>query len=136
VTLTASNGCGSDGLTLTNYVTVSDAPPQSSMGVGDITVDTQNQGRGFKSGVATVTILDNLGTPVAGATVTGDFSGKTNETGLTAVTDAAGQATFTSGSVKGGGEWCFEVTGVTHATLTYDNALNAVTQACESGPVF
>ena len=34
------------------------------------------------------------------------------------------------------GEWCFEVTNVTHSTLTYDAGSNVVTQACESGAVF
>jgi len=34
------------------------------------------------------------------------------------------------------GEWCFEVTDVTHASLSYDAGSNAVTKACESGNVF
>ena len=45
-------------------------------------------------------------------------------------------ATFLSASVKGGGEWCFEVTNVTHVTLTYNSFLNNVTQSCESGDLF
>jgi hypothetical protein len=34
------------------------------------------------------------------------------------------------------GEWCFEVTDVSHPSLTYDPEANVVTQACESGYVF
>ena len=33
-------------------------------------------------------------------------------------------------------EFCFEVTNVTHASLSYDSAANLVTKACESGTVF
>jgi hypothetical protein len=57
--------------------------------------------------------------------------------GLSLVTNESGQVTFSSGSVKGCGEWCFEVTDVAHATLNYNNgANNNVTQSCESGDVF
>ena len=54
------------------------------------------------------------------------------------VTDSNGQVTFSSSVARGGGEWCFEVTNVTHGTLTYDsqNNNNLVTQSCESGDVF
>ena len=92
--------------------------------------------KGFKTGTADITIFDANSQPVENATVTGNFSGKTSETGLTALTNASGVATFLSASVKGGGEWCFEVTNVTHATLTYNSFLNNVTQSCEGGDVF
>ena len=136
VTLTTSNSCGSDSQTKIDYITVSEAPPVSNCYVGDIVVTKQNQGAGNKRGVATVTIVDDLGDPVADATVTGNFSGKTSDVGLSGTTDANGQVTFFSSSAKGGGEWCFEVTVVTHSTLDYDASGNAVTQSCEGGDVF
>jgi hypothetical protein len=37
---------------------------------------------------------------------------------------------------KPSGEWCFEVTDVTHTNYTYDPGANIVTYACESGPVY
>jgi PKD repeat protein len=136
VSLTVSNACGSDVQTLVDYITVTDPQPSTMMHVADIVVVKENLGQGFKRGVATVTIVDDNGAPVAGAEVTGDFSGKTNESGLVGTTDGSGNVVFLSQSEKGGGEWCFEVTNVTHGSLTYDPGANAVTQSCESGDVF
>jgi hypothetical protein len=52
-------------------------------------------------------------------------------------TGADGTVTFQTGGVKKpSGEWCFEVTNVTHATQTYDPGSNNVTKSCESGDVF
>jgi PKD repeat protein len=136
VTLTATNACGSDGATKVDYITVTEASDPTAMGVGGILVTKEGLSKGNKQGVATATILDDQGNPVAGATVTGDFSGKTTDIGVSGVTDANGQVVLTSSSAKGGGEWCFEVTNVTHATLAYDPGLNFVTQSCESGDVF
>ena len=36
---------------------------------------------------------------------------------------------------KPSGEWCFEVTNITHATATYDSGSNVTTRSCESGDV-
>lgn len=41
-----------------------------------------------------------------------------------------------TGLKKPSGEWCFEVTDVTHASYTYDAGSNNVTQMCESGMVY
>lgn len=87
-------------------------------------------------GVATVTILDDLGAAVSGATVSGDFTGP-NSNSKSGTTDGSGQATINSNGQKNPvGEWCFEVTNVSLTGATYDSASNVVTQACESGPVF
>ncbi len=135
VTLNVSNACGADGETKVGYITVNEVVGATDMWVSDILVVRVNDGQGFKHGQATVTIVDNNGAAVSGATVTGDFSGKTNESGLSGVTNGSGQVTFNSASVKGGGEWCFEVTNVT-GSLTYVPGNNLVTQSCESGDVF
>jgi uncharacterized GH25 family protein len=107
------------------------------MSVFDIVVTKQSMGKGQKQGVAIVTIHDDTGNPVSGATVTGDFTGKTDEVGLTGSTDTSGQVTFSSASARasGGGEWCFAVTAV-QGSLTYNSSNNTVTQSCESGDVF
>lgn len=137
VTLTASNACGSDTITRTDYVTVSDPIEASTTHVASIVVTKENLAQGNKRGRAVVTVVDDVGAPVPNATVTGDFTGKTTDLGVSAVTDGNGEAVLLSSSQKGGGgEWCLEVTSVTHATLTYDAAQNVVTKACESGPVF
>jgi len=136
VSLASTNACGSDGETKVSLITVSDPPASSETLVFDIVVDRENLGQGFKRGRATITIQDNAGNPVANATVTGDFSGKTNEAGISGVTDGNGVVVLFSSSEKGGGEWCFEVTNVTHPSLTYNSALNNVTQSCEGSDVF
>ncbi len=138
VSLTATNSAGSDGESKEAYITVNDSIDPTQMSVSDIVVTKQNLGRGDKRGRAVVTIQDDAGNPVTGATVTGDFTGKTNEVGLQGLTNSSGQATISSNTARGGGEWCFEVTGVTvgEGSLTYDPTGNSVTQSCESGDVF
>ncbi len=135
VSLTATNGTGSDITTKAGYVTVSQAPTPTEMLVFDIVVTKQNLGRGNKQGRAVITIHDTAGNPIQGVTVTGDFSGKTNEVGFQGLTNSSGQATISSNIARGGGEWCFAVTNV-QGTLTYNSSLNLVTQSCESGDVF
>jgi PKD repeat protein len=130
VTLTASNTCGSDGETKVDYITVNEVVGPTEMSVASIVVTKQNLGGGNKQGVATVTILDNNGDPVSGATVIGDFSGKTTDLGVTGVTNGSGVATLLSSSARGGGSWCFEVTNVT-GSLTYNASANTETQDCE-----
>ena len=55
----------------------------------------------------------------------------------TVLTGADGTATASTGKVKNpSGEWCFEVTSVTHASLAYDPGANVTTRSCESGDVY
>lgn len=135
VSLTATNAYGSDTYTITDYITVTEPVVGSSMYVYDITVTRRKVGPNYV-GVGTITIYDNNNNPVENATVYVTADGPTGGTG-SALTDANGQVTFeTAGYKKPSGEWCFEVTNVTHATLTYDAASNNVTYACESGYVY
>jgi len=139
VTLTASNACGSDVETKLDYITVSDPPAASECGVGDVAVVVVNLGKGQKQGQATITIVDDAGNPVANATVTGDFTREKGngvelvDQGAMGVTNGSGQAFISSSSLKGGGDWCFEVTSVSHGSLTYNANLNSVTKSCAGG---
>lgn len=84
----------------------------------------------------TVTIQNDMGGAVSGATVTGIFTGPTMGT-FTGTTNGNGQVIFTSPTKKNPvGEWCFEVTNVSLAGATYNSGANIVTKACESGIVF
>jgi FtsP/CotA-like multicopper oxidase with cupredoxin domain len=106
-----------------------------SLHVEDIVVTREQRGGNRFQAVALVTIFDQTGSPVSGATVDGDFTGPTssNESGAT---DGNGQVTLTGRAKKNPvGEWCFRVTNVSLAGATYDPAANVVTEACESGPV-
>jgi len=102
--------------TTTTTTTTTQAP--TAVEVGEVVVTTANVGQGSKVGQATVTVLDDLGSPVAGATVIGNFAGTFTEPGLGGVTDTNGVAIVeTTGSAKGNVSVTFCVTSVTHPTL-------------------
>ncbi|PHN08670.1 LamG-like jellyroll fold domain-containing protein [Flavilitoribacter nigricans] len=101
------------------------------MAVESITTGTANAGQGKKRGTAQVLIQDHLNNPVAGATVTGTFSGSFSET-VNGVTAANGIVSFqTSGTAKGNVTVDFCVDDVTHATLPYDPLQNQI--SCTNG---
>jgi PKD repeat protein len=132
VALTATNGCGSDTETKTDYITVTE-PSADAMHVHDIVV-SRNSFWWFSRGIATVTVYDQSGSPVSSATVYGSFSGPLSQS-ASGSTDGNGQVTFYSNWTSGSGEWCFEVTDLVKTDWTYDSAANVVTKACESGYV-
>ncbi|MBN1413004.1 MAG: cellulase family glycosylhydrolase [Spirochaetales bacterium] len=83
----------------------------------------------MKKAVVTVTVLDNSGTPVAGATVTGTFSGDASGT-ASAVTDANGVTVVENNSVQSKiTSFAFCVDSVA-GPLPYDPAANGET--CDS----
>ncbi|WP_162129531.1 BNR-4 repeat-containing protein [Algibacter luteus] len=108
-------------------VTGNDTSTPTEAYVNSIVAEHQSEGKGRKRGVAIVTILDDTGNPVSGASVTGTFSGTFNET----VNDSSGSdgtvTLLTSSTAKGGVTVNFCVDNVTHATLTYNSSLNVVT---------
>ncbi len=115
----AENGAGTSGWSNTaSATTPPDTGGPTSVELGSLTVTTVSLGKGEKSGRAIVTVVDDLGNPVAGASVTGDFSGTFNEAGATGQTDATGTAVIdTTGSAKGGVSVTFCVKSITHPTL-------------------
>ena len=99
----------------------------ASQHVDSILVTAVNQGGGLKKGRADVSIVDDLGDPVADALVLGSFSGGLTET-LLVSTDSQGQAVFiTSDSKKGSLPLTFCVDDVTHASLNYASESNVET---------
>jgi hypothetical protein len=95
--------------------------------VSSIVVTAVNQGGGSKRGRADVWIVDELGSPVADALVTGTFTGGLAET-LAVVTDGQGWARFdTSASRKGNLQLTFCVEDVSHAGLNYAPSSNVET---------
>jgi len=86
--------------------------------VGSIAVSTENAGKGQKLGRADIHIVDDLGNPVNGALVSGDFTGDITEPVIDAQTDANGDVTvITSGAAKPLNSLSFCVTTITHDTL-------------------
>ena len=75
-------------------------------------------GKGEKTGQAVVQVLNNLGAPVSGVTVSGLFSGSINEP-ASGMTGGAGSVTLrTTGTAKGGVSVSFCIDDVTGG-LTY-----------------
>lgn len=136
VSLTVINADGSDTLTRNGYINVTEpGTGGDTMHVGDIVVTRVQSGRKYY-GRAVVSIVDDGGAAVAGATVTGVFTGDVTET-KSGTTGADGTVTLqTSKKYTGANEFCFEVTGVVLAGYDYDAAANTVTKACESGDAF
>ena len=102
----------------------------STVHIASIVAGTQSAGQGSKRGTATVSLVDNLGSPVASANVVGTFSGTFSEThsGFTA---GDGTVTLvTNATKKGGVSFTFCVDDVTHGTLTYNPGANV--QTCDS----
>ncbi len=77
---------------------------------------------------AVVKIVDNTGTPVSGATVTGNFTGSINNAARSGTTSANGEATINSSSTIKNGSVTFTVSNVA-ATMTYNPGANVVTSA-------
>jgi thermitase len=94
--------------------------------VDALTASTINIGRGSKQGQIQVSIRDDLGNPVPGATVSGIFSGSFAEA-ASGVTNGSGEAILSTTDIaKGGVAFSFCVTDVTGATA-YDPSMNLVT---------
>ena len=93
----------------------------SSVEVASIVLDTVSVGRGQKAGQATIVVSDDLGNPVEGALVNGDFSGDFSGEVIDVGTDIDGIVTVQSddtvaNKVKNPA-LTFCVTSVTHSTL-------------------
>lgn len=130
VFLTVTNASGSDGETKTDYITVTE--PGGTMYVYDMAVGRMETGVNSR-GTCTVTIYDNENQPVPNATVYVTATGPTGEVDYNGVTGPDGTAYFETSRIKNpSGVWCFEVTDITHSSLTYNSAGNNVTEACEN----
>ncbi len=131
VSLVAANAYGSDTETKVGYVSVTDAP-QQSVHVSDISVSRRRTGKSYR-GTADVTVVDQDGTPIANATVSGFFNAPNTGT-KTGVTGAGGVAGITGDRTKTPPvDFCFTVTDIAIAGYPYDPGANVVTTSCESG---
>ncbi len=107
------------------------------MTASSVVSGTENAGRGNKRGTATVSVVDNLGGAVQGATVTVRFESPYNET-RSGTTNSSGVVTIsTNGTAKGGAASSFVVcvTNLTHPTLTWDGIGTCNTSAIARGDV-
>jgi PKD repeat protein len=114
------NGGAKD--TDTQEVPVGVTPPEMFV----FAIDMSGKAAGpNRSATAVVTIYQVGDTPVAGATVSGFWSGAYEGT-VSGVTDAEGKVTFTSGRVRDPGTvtFTFTVGGVVKSGYVYDETLN------------
>ncbi len=130
--LFAYNASGDSGYSNTASATTGSVSPGTAVQVGLITLSTVGQGRGFKSGRAVVTVIDDQGATVESAVVSGEFSGTFNEVIVaSSPTDGSGSTVIdTSGSAKGGVSLTFCVTGISHPSL--DDFVAAPGDVCGS----
>ncbi|MCF7559488.1 polysaccharide lyase family 7 protein [Sabulilitoribacter multivorans] len=108
-------------------ITGNSVGPSTELYVSNIETGTQNAGKGKKHGVATVTVLDDAGAPVNGATVSGTFNGTFNESVSGSTSSDGTVVLITSATAKGGVNVDLCVDDVTHSTLVYNSALNIIT---------
>jgi hypothetical protein len=123
-TVTDSAGLSSSA---TIVVTVDDTPVATSMWVADLTGfgEIARNGKRWSADVG-IYVVNDLGKPVSGATVSGSWSGDASGTG-SCVTDATGICSITSGGLKIQNlEATFTVTGVA-GSLAYDASRNVQT---------
>ena len=96
--------------------------PDQKVSVSDMAMTT-NRGPAGTIATATITIRNNDGSPVAGALVTGAWSGLTTSSGR-ALTNRQGRATFHSARATAAGTFSFDLGSVTVAGASYDAARN------------
>ncbi|HEY5729381.1 MAG TPA: multicopper oxidase domain-containing protein [Anaerolineales bacterium] len=103
---------------IASATTLEDTGGPTAVQIGSITVTTVNAGQGNKRGQATVTVVDDLGGLVSGASVTGYFTGTFNESGSGTTNSNGTTVITTTGTAKGSVSVTFCVTSITHPTLT------------------
>ncbi|NIO80981.1 MAG: PKD domain-containing protein, partial [Candidatus Aminicenantes bacterium] len=119
VTLTVTDN---DALTDSTSKDVTVTEPGLEIYVYDITQTIKKAGKNYTS-TAVVTIWDTNNAPVANATVYITWSGVVSGSD-SGVTGADGTVSFVSDKVKSNGPFIITVDNVTHATHTYNPALN------------
>ena len=120
-TYTVSDGRGGSATGTVNVTinTVSEPPPPSgTMRVANIGTSSTNNGSNWTAH-ATPTVLDSTNAPVANATISWSWSNGASGSG-SCTTNSSGQCTESVGGIpKRTGSVTFNVTTVTHTTLTY-----------------
>jgi PKD repeat protein len=124
VSLTATNACGSDVETKTDYITVT-APSQDAMHVNAINVSKDRWWILYR-GYAEVQVVDQNGNPVSNATVSGQWSGGASDSDQF-TTNANGWGTCVSNWRWGNATFTFCITNITKSGYVYDSGANVLT---------
>jgi hypothetical protein len=104
------------------------------LSVGSIGLSIQTP-PGGKQASGVVSVRNNAGNPVSGATITASWSGLRSLSNLTATSDAQGFAAFkTSDPIATSGTFTLSVKDVAFPGARYDASKNAVSSASISVP--
>ena len=122
---------GSDTATL--QITVDAAGTITDIYISDIAMSSATYGGNRISGIATITVRDESGATVSGATVSADWSGATSSS-TSGSTDGSGIVVFESDKKKNGGTYTVTVTDVTASGYNYNSALNVETSDSITAP--
>ncbi|NNL95213.1 MAG: hypothetical protein HKO64_06285, partial [Xanthomonadales bacterium] len=110
---------------LDDVVCTTDAPPMPDMYVGDIAMSYRSRGPN-NNGVADVLVLDENGAPLAGATVSGNWSGVVSGS-VSGVTGGNGRVSLSSAKSRSSGSFTFTVDNINASGYNYNPALNVET---------
>ncbi len=122
--VTAVNGAGNES-SPTAQTCATPVAPARVVHVADLDRIAKGKGKSGKwDASVTVTVRDAAAALVAGATVTGNWSGAVSRT-VSGVTASNGSVTLASGAISGGTSVTFTVTNVAGTGLTYNAAANA-----------
>lgn len=130
VSLTVTDNQGATGTTSQN-VNVNESTGGTAH-VGDLDGSATTAGKNWKATVV-ITVHDGGHGPLAGAAVTGTWSGGYSGTG-SCTTNAAGQCSVTTGVIKNASSVTFSVTGLAKSGYTYDSGSNEATSITVSRP--
>jgi beta-glucanase (GH16 family) len=122
---------GSDTATL--EITVDAVGSTPDMYVSNIAMSSGSYGGSRYSGIATITILDDGGSPVSGAAVNVTWSGAVSHS-QSASTDGSGVVVFESNRKKNGGTFTVAVDNVTASGYSYNAGLNIETSDSITAP--
>lgn len=122
---------GSDTATL--EITVDAMGAVTDVYISDIAMSSATYGGNRISGIASITVRDEFGATVSGATVSVNWSGATSSSDSDA-TDGSGVVVFESGKKKNGGTYTVTVTDVTGSGYNYNPALNVETSDSITAP--
>lgn len=116
------------GMSASRSVTISVNPVLAvpTLRVADIAMSLQTASSNRARAVAVVKVVDGTGAVVAGATVSGRWSGLVSGT-VSGTTNSNGLVIFNSAYSRGSGTFTFAVTGVARSGYSYDSSLNTET---------
>ncbi len=127
--VTALDAAGNESLASGTLDVTTDPGPEATIHVGGIAMQLRKAGK-WNIGRAVISIVDESGAPVDGATVVAQWSGLTSD--LDSGTTSGGDVQFDSDKVNNSqsGQFVITVTDVSASGFVYDPTANVQTEGC------